>query len=166
MKQDTKQDKSVPPIFHKSNLAKTNHVIHLAELAKNWCDKNKVTVNTTEFLEKTKIVDIDGKGISHSTLHKNETVHELFKSVQTPLKTRSKLNNNPRSSKSKNAGEKNLKEKYADDSRIDILTKYENLIEENKNLEVKIQKLISERDNLKLQRDNQLVELSKKGVTG
>lgn len=119
-----------------------------------------INIEVTEitFVDATKKVDDDGKGISHSTLYKNESVKEIFHSIN--LKTSKARKIRKKTSKSKRSHDSNLRELYKGISKIDVIKSLESMKEENRILENKNQELKLERDELKRQNENQLVLLT------
>ncbi len=160
---DKLRDKSIPPEFHQNNNAKAKRSINLAERAKKWINENNIEVNeVTEatFLEATRKVEKDGKGISHSTLYKNKSVKEIFHSLN-PKFLNSKKEKKNKASKSKRSLDSIFRERYNHISKLDVIKSLEELKQEIKIQEKKNRELLLERDELKRQNDNQLVHLTR-----
>ena len=152
--------KIVPPEFHETNKSRKNRSIDLAERAKSWLIEHNLVPCTEEtFFNATKTIDKDGKGISHSTIYKNEIVHEIFQSVGK--NTQNKPTRKKKStSKSKRSQAKQLRDKYKDLTRIEIIIKINDLITKNNELKRKNQNLVEKHKLLQEQFNNQLVVLT------
>lgn len=154
-------DKSIPVEFHKSNIEKSNRCIDLAEKTKQWIIEKQISVTTNKFIEASKIVDEDGKGISQATIFRNKRVHEIFSSICTNSTPRKKNRKRVFISKSKRSCDSDLRTKYKNYSKLEILKLFENQKEENRVLNNKNIQLLSELNLLKSQNNNQLILLTK-----
>lgn len=157
MEENKFTDASVPRSFHINNLVKLEHSIKLAELAKIFIIQNNINNTESNFLETTKMVDENGKGISHSTLYKNKKVHEIFISIN-PSKI-AKTNRKKR--QSRKLGKTKLCNLYNGISRKNIINMIEVSKDEINNLKMRISVLNEENESLRRQNTNQLVLLTK-----
>jgi uncharacterized protein YdaT len=154
-------DKSVPKHFHGNNRTKKERVISLATEAKEWLLANNSQVDVASFLEATRKVDEDGQGISHSTLFKNKAVNEIFNSIKPKRAIKKKRIKKVKVSKSNRSQKINLRDKYREYSRTDILIMIEDFQKQLTELKAKITELTTSRDELNQRVQNQLILLTR-----
>jgi hypothetical protein len=154
-------DKSVPTKFHICNGEKKERSIHLAEKARDFLIVQNIPITEASFLNATKIVDDEGLGISHNTIYRNETVHEIFKNLHPETHHKKRYHKKKKISNSKRAKDKIIRDKYRDFHKIEIAKLLEEANQEIFSLRERVTKLIVEKKAFKEERDKQLILLTK-----
>ena len=155
------EDKSVPKEFHNNNQSKKKRVEDLARDAEKKLREQPGKITEQIFLDKTKEVDPEGKGISRATLYRNEVVHKIFIDLKESRERKVRKPRSTRPSQSKRSKAKELRDKYSGRSKLSLIEELEENNQTIEKLEKRLAECTKELTILRQQNTNQMVLLTK-----